>query len=265
MHKGVNIQSISVDDNDTKATFALFIKTNLATIDMAHAGDKSPENLKKYFSNTGCQLLSYPSKNEIDKDTPVSSYIGNVFVVISDEYSRGENGIPIDVILDAKKKALINAMTEDIISDSVDNKNSVFIVHGHDRTAKEEVARFVEKFGFDAIILHEQVSQSMTIIEKLERYTDSGFGIVLYTPCDEGGKKGDSPKPRARQNVVFEHGFLVAKLGRSNVMALAKDNVDIPGDLSGVVYEAMDDAGAWKMKLAKELKAAGFAVDMSKL
>ncbi|MBV1914430.1 MAG: nucleotide-binding protein [Pseudomonadales bacterium] len=156
-------------------------------------------------------------------------------------------------------------MTEDLVLDTKDNKDSVFIVHGHDRVAKEEVARFIEKLDLKAVILHEQVSKSMTIIEKLENYTDLGFGIVLYTPCDEGRVIGDTLKPRARQNVVFEHGYLMAKLGRPNVMALVKGNIDVPGDLSGVVYEPMDDNGGWKIKLVKELKEADFTIDMSKM
>lgn len=46
------------------------------------------------------------------------------------------------------------------------DKNKIFIVHGHDELAKVEVARFVEKLGLEAIILHEQASSGNTIIEK---------------------------------------------------------------------------------------------------
>ena len=44
----------------------------------------------------------------------------------------------------------------------------VFIVHGHDNAAKQEVARLVERLGLEAIILHEQVNRGKTIIEKIE-------------------------------------------------------------------------------------------------
>lgn len=85
--------------------------------------------------------------------------------------------------------------------------NEIFIVHGRDEEAKETVARFVEKLGLKATILHEKPSSSLTIIEKIEKYSDSaGFAIVLLTPDDNGALK-DSPddqrNPRARQNVVF--------------------------------------------------------------
>lgn len=69
----------------------------------------------------------------------------------------------------------------------------------------------------------------------------------------------------ARQNVVFEHGYLIGRLGRERVCALVKGNVETPGDISGVVYISMDDAGAWKADLAREMRATGLPVDMNKL
>lgn len=145
--------------------------------------------------------------------------------------------------------------------------NRIFIVHGHNNEAKQEMARTLEKAGFEAVVLHEQPDAGLTIIEKIEKYTDVAFAVVLYTECDLGRPKGlsvDSEKYRARQNVVFEHGYLMCKLGRSKVCALVKGDVETPGDISGVVYIKMDSAGAWKIQLANNLKAAGLEVDLNK-
>lgn len=142
------------------------------------------------------------------------------------------------------------------------NKRKVFIVHGRDNEVKQEVARFVGAVGLEPIILHEQASAGMTIIEKIERYAnDADFALVLYTPCDHGRGALDTkvpPRNRARQNVVFEHGYLMAKLGRENVCALVKGDIETPNDISGVVYVAFDAQGAWKSEVAKELKACGY-------
>jgi len=146
--------------------------------------------------------------------------------------------------------------------------NKVFIVHGHDISAKESMARTLEKAGFEAIILHEQADAGMTIIEKIEKYTDVSFAVVLYTECDLGRAKElkeSESKYRARQNVVFEHGYLIGKLGRKNVCALVKGNVETPGDISGVVYIPMDENGAWKMQLCKNMQAIGLTVDANKM
>ena len=43
-------------------------------------------------------------------------------------------------------------------------------------------------------------------------------------------------KNRANQNVVFEHGYLMATLGRENVCALVQGDIETPNDISGVVY-----------------------------
>lgn len=143
------------------------------------------------------------------------------------------------------------------------NMSQVFIVHGHDDLAKVETARFIEKLGFEPIILHEQASSGKTIIEKIESYSNVGFGIVLYTPCDIGAKKGDETNMnnRARQNVVFEHGYLIGKIGRKNVTALVKGEIETPNDISGVVYISMETD--WKLSLAKELRDSGYDVDMN--
>lgn len=144
------------------------------------------------------------------------------------------------------------------------NKRKVFIVHGRDNEAKQEVARFIEKIGLQSIILHEQASAGMTIIEKIERYSnEADFALVLYTPCDLGRGAHEAklhPKQRARQNVVFEHGYLMAKLGRENVCALVKGEIETPNDISGVVYVGFDEKGAWKAEVAKELTACGYEI-----
>lgn len=161
---------------------------------------------------------------------------------------------------EAKKAILPIEKTKKILS-----MDKVFIVHGHDDGLKNEVARLIEKQNIEAIILHEQASGGKTIIEKIESMTDVGFGIILYTPCDVGSKKGNENdlKDRARQNVVFEHGYLIGKIGRKNVAAIVKGNVETPGDVSGVVY--ISYAGSWKFDLLKELKDSGYNVDFNKI
>lgn len=145
------------------------------------------------------------------------------------------------------------------------DKTKVFIVHGHDELAKVEVARFIERLGFEPIILHEQANSGKTIIEKIEAYSNVGFGIVLYTPCDVGASQQDKDNlnSRARQNVIFEHGFLIGKIGRANVCALVNGDVEIPNDISGVVYIPMGNGGAWHVAIAKELRNSGYSIDMN--
>ncbi len=146
------------------------------------------------------------------------------------------------------------------------DRNKIFIIHGHDGEAKERTARFITQLGFEPIILNEQANCGLTIIEKIEKYTDVGFAIALYTPDDKGntenGTEKGKLKSRARQNVVFEHGFLIGRIGRNNVVTLVADDIELPSDISGVVY--ISDKN-WQIDIAKEMKAAGYTVDFNKL
>lgn len=156
-----------------------------------------------------------------------------------------------------------------IIEKSKNQKNvllrKAFIVHGHDIATQQKTARFLEQIGFEAIILSEKPSKGMTIIEKLEHYIDAdGFGVVLYTPDDEGSAKNVKDyKPRARQNVVFEHGWLIGALGRKKVIQVVTDHtIELPNDISGVVY--LSDKG-WELDFINEIHAMGYDVDFNLL
>ena len=144
--------------------------------------------------------------------------------------------------------------------------NDVFIVHGRDEGTKEAVARFLTKLGLGPIILHEQPNQGRTVIEKFEQNAEVPFAVVLLTPDDVGSLWDDQPnlRLRARQNVIFELGYFTGSLGRERVCALTKGDLEEPSDYEGVVYIPLDDSGAWKMGLVKELKSAGLDVDANR-
>lgn len=146
------------------------------------------------------------------------------------------------------------------------SKQKVFIVHGHNSEMKEAIARFIEKIGLEAIILDEQSNNGNTIIEKIEKHSDANFAIILYSPCDMGRSIDESNLHcRARQNVVWEHGYFVGKLGRKRVCALVKDNsIERPSDISGLLYINYEDRD-WQIKLIKEIKASGINVDLNVL
>ncbi len=139
----------------------------------------------------------------------------------------------------------------------------VFIVHGHDGELKQSVARILEKQTIIPIILSEQTNQGQTIIEKIESNSGVGAAICLFTADDLGKSKGNKKNAlRARQNVVFETGFFLGRLGRSRIVILADQGVEIPSDLSGVVYTNTTN---WQFDLLKEMKTMGYTVDMNKL
>jgi len=140
--------------------------------------------------------------------------------------------------------------------------NRVFVVHGHDGELKHAVARLVEKQGLEAIILSEQANKGKTIIEKFEEHSDVSGAICLFTADDLGRAKNDpDEQPRARQNVVFEAGYFMGKLGRARVVIIAESGLELPSDMQGIVYT---DKNNWEVDVLKELKVMGYPIDFNK-
>ena len=190
-----------------------------------------------------------------------------------EDYSDGLNLTPTELVL----KSMIEEIEEywddenqtpqspTVQEHERTNTKEVFVIHGRDNEAKETVARFLTRLDLTPVILHEQPNQGRTIIEKFERNAQVGFAVALLTPDDVGALKNEEKnlKLRARQNVVFELGYFLGRLGRERVCALTKGNIEIPSDYDGVVYISLDDGG-WKMDLIRELKNVGFDVDANK-
>lgn len=168
----------------------------------------------------------------------------------------------------SKQKNKTNSKSNTLVTNS--SSMNVFIVHGHNEEMKQATARFIEKIGLTPIILHEQASNGKTIIEKFTDYSDVDFAIVNVSADDIGYSKKDNPekaKYRARQNVIFELGYFIGKLGRNRVIALHEttNNFDILSDYQGVIYIPYDRTDNWKLSVVKELKAAGFDIDANKI
>lgn len=146
----------------------------------------------------------------------------------------------------------------------------VFVVHGRAAGGfRDATARFVEQLGLRAVILAEQAIEGRTVIESFEANTiDVGYAIVLLTPEDRAFGPDDEAPPRpnrARQNVILELGYFMAKLGRNNVVALLQEGVELPTDILGIMYIPLDEGGAWKTLVARELQAAGYDLDLTRL
>jgi CAP12/Pycsar effector protein, TIR domain len=146
---------------------------------------------------------------------------------------------------------------------------TVFLVHGHQEQYKEAVARLIERcvLGVEVIILHEQVNQGQTVVEKFEHHAGiASYAVVLMTGDDRGSKMAEQElSPRARQNVILELGYFIGKLGRANVAVLQEEGVEMPSDIFGLVYITIDAGGRWRYELARELDAAGFPVDLKRI
>lgn len=145
--------------------------------------------------------------------------------------------------------------------------NKVFVVHGHDDTAKSELEIFLTEIGLDPIVLHRQADEGQTIIEKFEKHADVSYAFILLTPDEvtylkdqESLSDNDRKKElRARPNVIFEFGYFVGRLDRSRACCLHTGNVALPTDISGMVYKTFTKSiEEVAYAIIKDLKAAGY-------
>ena len=168
----------------------------------------------------------------------------------------------ISIYIEEKKEKL------GIVVQKVFDKETVFVVHGHDNEMKESVARFLSQIESHPIILHEKNKIGKTVIEKFEHNASlAGYAVILFTPDDIGYSASDINKKnrRARQNVILELGYFMGMLGRNRVCVLIKGDVEIPSDIMGIVYIQFDESGAWKLRLINEMKAVNMAVNQNKI
>ena len=149
----------------------------------------------------------------------------------------------------------------------------VFLVHGHDEVAREQLERILMIFGLEPFVLQNTAGDGLTIIEALERQIgrepEAKFGIVLMTPDDVGYAKAsgvDKADDRARQNVVMEMGMLLSSLTREKVVVLVKGHVELPSDAHGIIYLHFNTHVKEKAtQLAERLSKAGFEITPEKI
>ncbi len=190
----------------------------------------------------------------------------SVITFISDEWYVADKGKDITDEL-IKGPPGYNKKKKKSKDKDMGRSNRIFVVHGHDQALKSDLEIFLKNIGLEPIVLHRQPDEGLTIIEKLEKFTDVGYAFVLLTPDDVGysveelKKEGKerSIEYRARQNVIFEFGYLIGKLGRDRVCCIYKERTALPTDISGLLYKevitSIEDIG---YAIIKELKTAGY-------
>jgi predicted nucleotide-binding protein len=182
---------------------------------------------------------------------------------------------PVDLIELLKKEGVYKTVTASKVQDELrtiaaniavpgEERDSVFIVHGHDTAALHRVARYLGKMKLKELVLDEQANAGHTVMSKFLELSDGvKFAVVIMSADDVGGAKGGGQAYRPRQNVVFELGYFLGKLGKQRVAVLKSGDLELPSDFAGVVTIDYDASGAWLLPLVKELKAAGLRFDLN--
>jgi predicted nucleotide-binding protein len=156
-------------------------------------------------------------------------------------------------------------------------KHSVFVVHGHDDSARGEVSKYLREIGVKPIVLSEIEEPEDSLLRRFLRIAEqAAFAVVVFSPDDIGASlvHFDAPKGgdkalryRARQNVVLELGFFLGKLKDFNKVFVLRSNprepwpeFEMPSDLAGAIYKELDKQGRWKSLLRSALIKNGVEV-----
>ncbi len=157
--------------------------------------------------------------------------------------------------------------SNNVLSHSASSVNRrVFVISGSDEEMKKAVTKALTKLWLTPIVLCEEPGHGKKIIEQSAEYADVNFAVVLLSPDEYAYAKTDEHskrKLRPQQEVIFELGFVLGKLGKDNVMVLFResDTFDMPTIFASLKVTAFDDRDSWKLALLRELASSGYVVD----
>jgi predicted nucleotide-binding protein len=153
-----------------------------------------------------------------------------------------------------------------VLNQSQSLRSNSLLIYGRDEVAKESLSKFIERLGLRALIFHEQPEGGASIVEKFGQFSNIDFAVLLFTTGDIASPQDKTMEGQARvsQNIIFEFGYFVGKLGQKRVCVLYKEGAEIPLNCQGIVYIPIDSRGAWRLLIAKEIKEAGIEIDLNK-
>ncbi len=174
---------------------------------------------------------------------------------------------------DDAKKRMHDLFAGNGTSQGGSSKKQIFIVHGHDVEARDQLELALHRLNLEPFILMNSSGGGKTIIEALEgrigKDYSSDFGIVLMTPDDVGYalKDGaDKAEPRTRQNVILETGMLLSSLTRNRMAIIVKGHLELPSDLEGIIrYGYNTHIREIIPKLCKRLQEEGFDLSSNEI
>ena len=244
-----------------------FEELQVLVSELGYSGEWAESNGKRVYRSTDSALLNWwPSTGTVQFQGPTAAR-GKIEAAVSAALSNAEPTTQAPAISQpiSNNPSPSGSANQSQTSD-VDAKR-VFVVHGHDESAREQLELILRRLDLQPFVLANTSGNGLTIIEALENEIanqagGSRFGIVLLTPDDMGYEQGSNPsyaEPRARQNVVLEMGMLIAAFGRQRVAILKKGHVSLPSDASGIIYlEFNNHVKETVSRLCERLRKAGF-------
>ena len=136
-------------------------------------------------------------------------------------------------------------------------------VVSHDAQVRDAALGLIRQLGLQPAFLPELSNTSgAAFFNRLEHLTDLQYAIVQLpanaVDTAAGGLKSLPP------GLLMELGFLLGTVGKDRVFFLVPGPAAKPLPWDGVANVPMDDAGLWRLLLARAMKQAGLDVDLNR-
>jgi predicted nucleotide-binding protein len=232
-------------------------KFDVIVLDVMMSGGKEINRIESAGGfRTGLALAR--KIRESDPSTPLVALTNSVDVEVTDWFGRTARALYLNkATTQPRHAARLIARLLRLPGAAL----NIFLVHGRSESLRRELQRYLihDEIGVP-IVLADQPSKGMTLIEKLEHYgTEADVVFVLATPDDVGRLAGrpEEERARARQNVIFEAGYFLGQLRRlsGRIFLLHGRELEWPSDMNGIVYIDVSEGipAAWE-NIKRELR-----------
>lgn len=152
-------------------------------------------------------------------------------------------------------------------------KRRVLIVSGTDDAMKQALSKALGKLLLVPVVLCEEPGHGRKIVERFNAdYSDIGLAVILLSPDDYVYSKTEQPtkrKLKPRQDVTFELGYLLGKLGNEKVLVLYRESekgeFEVNTDFEGINTAPFDALDSWKLALLRALADSGYQVESDRI
>jgi predicted nucleotide-binding protein len=152
-------------------------------------------------------------------------------------------------------------------------KRRILIVSGTDDAMKKALTKALGKLLLVPVVLCEEPGHGRKIVERFTiDYADVGLAVVLLSPDDYVYAKTDQPtkrKLKPRQDVIFELGYLIGKMGKEKVLVLYREcengEFEVNTDFEDLNTSPFDTLDSWKLALLRALADSGYQVESDRI
>ena len=141
----------------------------------------------------------------------------------------------------------------------------IFVVPGTDQLINHDILEFLNSLTAKVVIKDDDRKRGESLLDQLNRCAANDF-VVFILGADfyfyPRTQDAQTARLMAAQEIIFQLGYLVAKLGRERMVVLYQesDHFRRPTDYFDIYYVPLASNAVWKIDLAKRMKACGFVV-----